>query len=982
MSWLKTQLSHSVCRKSNDPSPVAAPRRKSKTMNDGTLRQDGSIGRKNIMNQGRASESRATSGSPPQPLPVPRVRKESSGDGTPQIERREMRTNSTDNHISLQPPQPRPRTRTADTQKPSANATHAHGPPSVPRVATAKNNNVPPVSLSTPNTSSHPLVSPKALQRKGTPLHPLVSPRPLSTVYPPQAQHQSLPKMPPLPSDSPLPSPSLSPSRKPRPLPPSSMPNPPTPTLARRSAADEESPGLYFELNPDGSDLPLFPVEGSLLSASVLDVTDDAAVAKVVGPNRMSFSVVSIIVEGKTQWYVVRCSVISPSNTVVGSWVVPRTFSAFQSLAKSLSSLNVPLELPSKATMQKKKGLGSSEKVMALNSYTMELCRDYPDLMQSCLVMLRFGDPFEKPSALGLRLLKPTDEGFMDMILGGAKGKPTSYYFVLKEHLYFFKTKQDETCAGFVSLNFVTIELVKEPGFPKFCFSITSYNKDATYFALETSKALSEWILKIRKVKFARSEASATGPLAASSPDLTEHSELTLRQNGRQKVHQLITNALTDLSHYPLKLEEIVTGEKALNPEGWDMSSPDDNENIVYSSSSQGPANDDVFVKEASVQKLVEKLFDEKVSNVKYVEVFLMSFRSWLSPESLFAYLLRAFGESTSAMESMGATETVPMQVRLFLVLKIWIRTHFYDFASNQTLAERMLSLLSELSFEGMFENYVAVLKSHIQEKVGLIQPGGGSMVPPPESIVPSIFSKDHIEIIDLHPLEVARQLTLLEFDLFTAIEMSELMGLRWNTPEKEVVSPNVMKMIRRFNQTSLWVQTILLRIENKQHRVSLLQRLIEVCSHLLELNNFNGVMEISSGLRNSNVRRLSETWDLIPAETKSTWSSLQDVLDTSSNFKKYRAKLSETTGPSIPHLGLMLTDLTFSEEGMATKTGTKINFGKACVVGSILLDINKRQSLRYNLKPLEYIINYLQRQDVLDEDTLYKLSLQIEPRK
>lgn len=48
---------------------------------------------------------------------------------------------------------------------------------------------------------------------------------------------------------------------------------------------------------------------------------------------------------------------------------------------------------------------------------------------------------------------------------------------------------------------------------------------------------------------------------------------------------------------------------------------------------------------------------------------------------------------------------------------------------------------------------------------------------------------------------EVARQLTLIDFEMFRRLEPCELLNLNWMKEEtKYVMSPNVMKMINRFN--------------------------------------------------------------------------------------------------------------------------------------------------------------------------------------
>lgn len=56
---------------------------------------------------------------------------------------------------------------------------------------------------------------------------------------------------------------------------------------------------------------------------------------------------------------------------------------------------------------------------------------------------------------------------------------------------------------------------------------------------------------------------------------------------------------------------------------------------------------------------------------------------------------------------------------------------------------------------------------------------------------------------MDLDPTEVARQLTLIDSNLYRAIKPQECLGQPWNKPGASQRAPNITSMISRFNQVN-----------------------------------------------------------------------------------------------------------------------------------------------------------------------------------
>nr|XP_019570642.1 PREDICTED: ras-specific guanine nucleotide-releasing factor 2-like [Rhinolophus sinicus] len=148
-------------------------------------------------------------------------------------------------------------------------------------------------------------------------------------------------------------------------------------------------------------------------------------------------------------------------------------------------------------------------------------------------------------------------------------------------------------------------------------------------------------------------------------------------------------------------------------------------------------------------------------------------------------------------------------------------------------------------------------------------------------------------------------------------------------------------------------------------------------------LHNYNGVLEITSALNRSAIYRLKKTWAKVSKQTKALMDKLQKTVSSEGRFKNLRETLKNCNPPTVPYLGMYLTDLAFIEEGTPnfTEEGL-VNFSKMRMISHIVREIRQFQQTSYRIDHQPKVTQYLlDKALIIDEDTLYELSLKIEPR-
>ncbi|KAL5007967.1 hypothetical protein ScPMuIL_013548 [Solemya velum] len=436
----------------------------------------------------------------------------------------------------------------------------------------------------------------------------------------------------------------------------------------------------------------------------------------------------------------------------------------------------------------------------------------------------------------------------------------------------------------------------------------------------------------------------------------------------------------------------------------------DSEENIVFEPH-QGSTAESPLIKGGTILKLVERLTYHMYADPNFVRTFLTTFRSFCSPQELLDLLIERFNiadpielvhnadidcprdnlQCQNNLKRFRKEYVKPVQFRVVNVLRHWVDHHFYDFKRDVKLRQKLMLFLDSVKGKAMRKMAESILK--------VISRKAESVSTEREFTLPSQFppiewhltkNYEEFDLMMLHPIEIARQVTLLEFEYYRAVQPSELVGSVWSKKDKKYTSPNLLKLIEFTNNFTFWMEKCIVEAENIEERMNIVCRIIEIMCVFQELNNFNGVLEIVSAIESAPVHRLEHTFADLPNKFLKAFNEAKEL--NADHFKKYIEKLRSINPPCVPFFGMYLTNILLTEEGnpdfLPNRPKGLINFSKRRKVAEITGEIQQYQNQPYalDLQPdiKRFFVNLNPLNDMEEKefnDYLYNKSLEIEPR-
>ncbi|KAJ3035055.1 hypothetical protein HK097_004314, partial [Rhizophlyctis rosea] len=239
------------------------------------------------------------------------------------------------------------------------------------------------------------------------------------------------------------------------------------------------------------------------------------------------------------------------------------------------------------------------------------------------------------------------------------------------------------------------------------------------------------------------------------------------------------------------------------------------------------------------------------------------------------------------------------------------------------------------------------------------------------------------ISFLDLDNEMIARQLNILESDIFRRIKPRDLLQHIWSRRHKGRHAPSVAASIGHFNFISAWVTTRVLAQRKVKMRAKVLGKFMKIAQILRNNNNYNTLMAVLAGINSAPLLRLRQTRKLLHArQSWRNYEALEKLMSSEKSFGNYRAALKRSEMPCLPYLGVFLRDLLYIDEANKDRRadGT-VNLPKFLLMGDIIMMIKSFQVRPYKAPQDINVASLILGQPVMEDEEAYQRSLELEPR-
>ncbi|XP_018583818.1 ral guanine nucleotide dissociation stimulator-like 1 [Scleropages formosus] len=433
-------------------------------------------------------------------------------------------------------------------------------------------------------------------------------------------------------------------------------------------------------------------------------------------------------------------------------------------------------------------------------------------------------------------------------------------------------------------------------------------------------------------------------------------------------------------------------------------------------------------IRAGTLERLVETLLTAFGDNdLTYTSIFLSTYRTFASTETVLQLLLDKYGNVEDSEEENGHCR--PSGTRgavrnaLASILRAWLDQCPEDFQEPPEYPNlrRVMEFLQKAFPGSETLRRARSLLEQLQNQASIESETDGSFhcnspfcLGEEEEIEAEIQG----DFLSFEAELVAEQLTYMDALLFKKVVPHHCLGSVWSQRDKKQnkhSAPTIRATITQFNAVAACVvSTVLRRRQIRPHvRARVIQHWIDVAQECRIRKNFSSLRAIISALQSNPLYRLKRAWACVHKDSMQIFEELSDIFSDHNNYltsrellmkegtskfaslescaKEHqkrthkRLQLQKETGAmqgTIPYLGTFLTDLTMLDTALPDLVeGGLINFEKRRREFEVIAQIKLLQSAcnSYCLTPDPTFLRWFHSQPQHTEEESHALSCEIE---
>lgn len=390
-----------------------------------------------------------------------------------------------------------------------------------------------------------------------------------------------------------------------------------------------------------------------------------------------------------------------------------------------------------------------------------------------------------------------------------------------------------------------------------------------------------------------------------------------------------------------------------------------DGDDVVYEKISEK----EIKIMAGTKEKLFTLLADHRVQDKEYIDIFLATHLRFMSTKELLNSLISYFVNpiNKQAVQHLSEQEKsqyiMLIRMRIVNVFKKWLKYHYaYEFEKIE-IASKIESWIYSLKKDKELSTLSKFLKETWKSrlKTNFESYEFDDEDSPPKSILPKKQNAEDLSFLDIDPIELARQITLLNQKMFKFVRNNHLLEVLDNKDDES----NPVVGISKYSKTmTAWVTTEIITTPQMKKRVLVLSNFVRLCYSLVHMNNFHAAMDIYLGISHFLVNKLKKTKKGLTSSTKEKWKYLDELFKPDGGWKNLRKSIKESTAPLIIPPAIWLHDLITINENddywESDKGHKLLNFHKLRLFCSVFQEVYKCQLEPYNFEVVPTIETYL----------------------